>query len=128
MHFFVKKIEETIRREGLLAAGERCVVAVSGGPDSMALLQALAQLAPALDLFLVVAHVDHGLRPEEAEAEARLVQEAAQRLGLVCECGRVEVAAYAKEQGLSREHAARDLRYGFLEEVAARHRATKIAV
>ncbi|MDP2883148.1 MAG: tRNA lysidine(34) synthetase TilS [Azonexus sp.] len=128
MHFFVKKIEDAIRREGLLATGERCVVAVSGGPDSMALLQVLAQLAPVLDLFLVVAHVDHGLRPSEAEAEARLVQEAAQGLGLACECGRVDVVAYAREQGLSREHAARNLRYGFLEEVAAHHRATKIAV
>lgn len=128
MHFFVKKIGETIRREALLVAGERCVVAVSGGPDSMALLQVLAQLAPTLDLFLVVAHVDHGLRPAEAEAEARLVQEAAQGLGLACECGRVEVAASAREQGLSREHAARNLRYGFLAEVAMRYRATKIAV
>ena len=128
MHFFVKKTEDAIRSEGLLVAGERCVVAVSGGPDSMALLQVLAQLAPLLDLFLVVAHVNHGLRPEEAEAEARLVQEAARSLGLACECGRVEVAAYAKEQGLSQEHAARNLRYGFLEEVAAHHRATKIAV
>ncbi|OGR00586.1 MAG: tRNA lysidine(34) synthetase TilS [Deltaproteobacteria bacterium RIFOXYD12_FULL_55_16] len=128
MHFFIKKIEKIIRSQGLIVAGERCVVAVSGGPDSMALLHALAQLASGLDLFLVVAHVDHGLRPEEAEAEARLVQEAAQTLGLVCECARVEVAACAREQGLSREHAARDLRYGFLQEVAARHRATKIAV
>lgn len=128
MHFFIKKVEKTIRREGLFATGERCVVAVSGGPDSMALLQVLAQLASGLDLFLVVAHVDHGLRPEEAEAEAHLVQEAAQALGLACECGRVDVAGHAREQGLSREHAARDLRYGFLAEVAARHRATKIAV
>ena len=128
MHFFVKKVEEIIRGEKLLAAGERWVVAVSGGPDSMALLHALAQLALGLDFSLVVAHVDHGLRPEEAEAEARLVQEAAQGLGLACECGRVDVAAYAREQGLSREHAARDLRYGFFNDVAARHRATKIAV
>ena len=128
MHFFVKKVGETIRREALLVAGERCVVAVSGGPDSMALLQVLAQLAPTLDLFLVVAHVDHGLRPSEAEAEARLVQEAAQGLVLACECGRLDVVACAREQGLSREHAARNLRYGFLTEVATRYRATKIAV
>lgn len=128
MHSFIKKIEKIIRHEALLSPGERCVVAVSGGPDSMALLQALAQLAPTFDLSLVVAHVEHGLRPAEAEGEARLVREAAQSLGLVCECGRVEVAACAREQGLSPEHAARNLRYGFLEEVAARHRATKIAV
>ena len=128
MHFFIKKVEKSIRSEELLAAGERCVVAVSGGPDSMALLHALAQLTQVLGFSLVVAHVDHGLRPKEAEAEARLVQEAAKGLELVCECGRVGVAAYAREQGLSLEHAARDLRYGFLTEVAAHHRATKIAV
>ena len=128
MHFFVENIGKIIRREGLFVAGERCAVAVSGGPDSMALLQVLAKLAPPLDLFLVVAHVDHGLRPKEAEAEARLVQGAARALGLACECGRVEVAACAREQGLSFEHAARDLRYGFMAEVAARYRATKIAV
>ena len=128
MHFFVKKVDETIRREGLLVAGERCVVAVSGGPDSMALLRVLAQLATNLGLFLVVAHVDHGLRPLEAEAEARLVQEAAHGHGLAYECGKVDVAAYAREQGLSREHAARNLRYGFFNDVAARHSATKIAV
>jgi len=128
MHFFIKKIEKIIRREGFIASGERCVVGVSGGPDSMALLQVLAQLAPVFDLFLVVAHVDHGLRPNEAEAEAHLVREAAKALQLVCECGKVEVAVYAQEQGLSLEHAARNLRYGFMEEVAARYRATKIAV
>ncbi|HIJ89683.1 MAG: tRNA lysidine(34) synthetase TilS [Desulfobulbaceae bacterium] len=128
MHFFINKVAEIIRREGLLASGERCVVAVSGGPDSMALLRVLAQLAPSLGVFLVVAHVDHGLRPKEAEEEASLVASAALALGLTCEFGRVEVAACAKEQGLSIEHAARNLRYGFLEEVAVRHRATKIAV
>ncbi|MDG4476015.1 tRNA lysidine(34) synthetase TilS [Thiovibrio frasassiensis] len=128
MHSFIKKVGETIKREAQLVAGERCVVAVSGGPDSMALLYTLAQLAPLLEVSLVVGHLDHGLRPKEAAAEASLVQEAAQGLGLVCECGKVEVAAYAKEQGLSREHGARNLRYGFLEELAARHRADKIAV
>ena len=109
-------------------AGDRCVVAVSGGPDSMALLHVLAQLAEPLDISLVIAHVDHGLRPDEAEAEARLVRETAQSLGLACECGRVEVGVCAREQGLSIEHAARNLRYGFMEKVAARHGGTKIAV
>ena len=94
----------------------------------MALLQVLAQLAPVLGCSLVVAHVDHGLRPKEAEAEERLVREAAQSLGLACECGQMEVVACAREKGLSIEHAARNLRYGFLAEVAARHGATKIAV
>jgi tRNA(Ile)-lysidine synthase len=128
MHSLISKTGEIIRSEGLLAAGERCVVAVSGGPDSMALLSVLAQLAPLLEVSLVVAHVDHGLRPMEAAAEERMVREAARELGLSCECARVEVAACAREQGLSLEHAARNLRYEFLKEAATRHGATKIAV
>ncbi|MDP2002264.1 MAG: tRNA lysidine(34) synthetase TilS [Desulfurivibrionaceae bacterium] len=127
MHSFLKKTEKIIRRQALLAGGERCVVAVSGGPDSMALLQVLAHLTPVFEYSLVVAHVDHGLRPKEAEAEERLVREAAHSLGLACECGQMEVVACAREEGLSIEHAARKLRYGFLAEVAARHGATKIA-
>lgn len=94
----------------------------------MALLHVLAELREASGWTLVVAHVDHGLRPDEAGAEASLVQEAARRLEVPCEQGRVMVQAHAREKGLSIEHAARDLRYGFLGQVARQYRAEKIGV
>lgn len=124
----LRKIEKIIRAGGLLVSGERCVVAVSGGPDSMALLHVLARLAPGLGFSLVVAHLDHGLRPEEAEAEAALVREAAASFGLAFVAGQVETMAHAHAQGLSLEHAARDLRHAFLAEVADRHQARRIAL
>ncbi|HVU51908.1 MAG TPA: ATP-binding protein, partial [Polyangia bacterium] len=74
-------IQRTIRTHALLARGDLVIVAVSGGGDSMALLHALATLAPRLGLGLEVATVDHGLRAE-ARAEGELVRARAEALGL----------------------------------------------
>jgi len=113
---------------GLLNVGDRLILGVSGGPDSMAMLRILAQIAPQLGISLVVAHVDHGLRPSEAAGEEALVRDQARALGLDCEVTHLEVKAYAKTQGVSIEEAARDLRYAFFETMARAHAANKIAV
>ncbi|MFZ5775350.1 MAG: tRNA lysidine(34) synthetase TilS [Thermodesulfobacteriota bacterium] len=128
MHFLVKKTARLIASRDLLPAGSLCVVAVSGGADSMALLHLLAEMAPFVGVSLLVAHVDHGLRPAEAGQEAKAVREAAARLDLPCEIGAVAVRSHARENGLSLEHAARELRYRFLRDCAARHGAGRIAV
>src|SRR5947209_8646733 len=69
-------------------AGPGLVVAVSGGGDSVGLLRALHALAPGLGLGLSVAHLDHGVRGEEAEADARFVADLAGSLGLPIDLGR----------------------------------------
>ena len=94
------------------------VLAVSGGPDSMALLAGAVTLAPALGWRLVVAHLDHGLRPE-APADAAFVRAAALAEGLAFVCQAVDVRRLARERGQSIEEAARDARYAFLDGVAA---------
>lgn len=114
--------------KALLIAGDRVILGVSGGPDSMAMLRILAQIAPQLGISLVVAHVDHGLRPSEAPGEEALVRDQARALGLDCEVTHLELRAYAKAQGTSIEEAARDLRYAFFETMARAHAASKIAV
>ncbi|HET6380515.1 MAG TPA: tRNA lysidine(34) synthetase TilS [candidate division Zixibacteria bacterium] len=98
------------------------MLAISGGPDSTALLHAAARLAPIRGWRLVVAHLDHGLRPESAE-EATWVAERARELGLPFASERADVAALARAEGRSLEDAGRRARYRFLEEVAARHDA-----
>lgn len=118
---------KTIRREGLLSPGERVVVAVSGGPDSMALLAVLWELAPRLELRLEVATVDHGLRPEAA-AEAALVAERAAALGLPFHCLAVDVAAARTRGRASVQVAARTLRLGALEDLAQRLGAGRVAL
>lgn len=95
------------------------VLAVSGGPDSMALLLGAAQLVrtDARRWRLVVAHLDHALRPESAD-DAAFVADAAADLGVRAEVHRTDVAALARAEGASIEEAARGARYRFLEEVA----------
>lgn len=106
-----------------LRRGASVLLAVSGGPDSMALLHLFASLQPLLALRLSTAHIDHGLRPAESPQEWALVQESCAALHIPCTCIRVDVRAEAAQRKISLEHAARDLRYQALErhqrEVAA---------
>ncbi|MDH4321528.1 MAG: tRNA lysidine(34) synthetase TilS [Desulfobulbaceae bacterium] len=111
MHPLEKKIERLIRQEKLLARGDRLVLGVSAGPDSMALLHLLAALAPAWGWSLLAVYLDHGLRPGETAQEAALVREAAGRLGAGFASERVDVQGEAGRRGLSLEHSGRLLRY-----------------
>lgn len=111
------RLSDLVER-GLLGLGveanARIVLAVSGGADSMALLHGAAERR---HRFLVVAHLDHGLRPESAH-DAASVAEASADLGLTSTIRRIDVAAMARTEGLSTEEAGRQARYSFLDEVA----------
>ena len=105
--------------------GDVVVVAVSGGPDSVCLLHVLHRLSEELRLGLVAAHFDHGWRPGEDEGETELVRELAQSLGVPFETAKGRIV---RGGSLSREEAARDARYDFLERVRVKHLASRIAV
>ncbi len=111
-----------------LARGSLLVVAVSGGPDSLALLHALHSLSPETGIRLHGAHLDHGLRGEESATDARFVAVEFRRLGLEGTCERADVSAYRRERKLSLEEAARDVRYAFLARVAERQGADAVAL
>ena len=122
MSALLDAVASTLRRHAMLAGGERVLVAVSGGADSMALLHTLHALAPGLRLALHVLHVDHGLRPESPR-DAEFVQAVARELGVPGEVARVTVP-----RGPSREAQARRARYFALETCAASIGAGRIAV
>ncbi|WP_406677486.1 tRNA lysidine(34) synthetase TilS [Moorella sp. ACPs] len=121
------RVRQTVRRYGLLIPGDKVVVGVSGGPDSLALLHSLRALQEEFGHTLHVAHLNHGLRPEAA-ADAEYVRNLALRWGLPVTIESRDVAAYQREHRLSLEEAAREVRYRFLREVAAAVGAGKIAV
>ncbi len=98
--------------------GTPIALAVSGGPDSTALLHAAAHLAPSRNWQLSVAHLDHALRDESAD-EAQAVVAAAAELGLETVVRRTDVRGFAAAEHRSIEDAGRQRRYRFLEEVAA---------
>ena len=125
---FAERVLATVRAHDLLSTGDRVVVAVSGGPDSMALLEALVELRERLGLSLCVAHLNHGLRGAAADADAEFVAARAVALGLPARIGRADIPAERRNRGGSVELAARRVRYEFLAHVAAEVRATKLAV
>ncbi len=106
----------------------RIVAAVSGGPDSMALLLLLDRLRGTLGFALHVGHADHGLRGEEAREDARFVESAARDIGLPVTLGRLDVNALRDARRMSVEEAAREARYAFLVETAAGVGAPAIAL
>ncbi len=121
-------IRRTVERYDLLRPGDRVVVGVSGGPDSLCLLHLLVQLQEPYRLALHVAHLNHRLRGAEAEADAAFVARLAADWGLPCTVEEVDVAAHAQARRLSIEEAARQVRYTFLARVAHRIGTTTIAV
>jgi len=111
---------------GLIRAGDRVLVAVSGGPDSTCLLLTLAALQHSLGFELHAAHFDHGLRGQRAAArEQRFVRSLTNRLAVPLRTGSGDVRARAR--GASIEEAARELRYRFLAGVARRQRCNVVA-
>ena len=107
-----KKMEEFIRREQLLEMGDRVVLGVSGGADSVCMMELFAAIREAWQLELLVVHVHHGLRGVEADRDASFVQAEAEKLGIDCVVERREV------RRLSLEEAGRDVRYEILREYA----------
>jgi tRNA(Ile)-lysidine synthase len=122
------RVRRTIDRYRLLEKDDRLIVGVSGGVDSMVLLHLLNACREAFDLSLIVAHVNHGFRPEESEREAELVQKESARLCLPFEYGKFNVREFQKLGGLSPQDAARRIRFHFFYDLLHKHRAQKIAL
>ncbi len=122
------RVKDFIQQHKLISPGERIVVAVSGGADSVCLLHVLARCQAELDIKLYVAHLNHQLRGAESEADAKYVADLAARLDVPITVGKRDVAAYKAERGCSIEEAARELRYDFLAKVADAVGADRVAI
>jgi len=124
----VDKVRQTIQESQMLPIPAKVVVAVSGGADSVALLHALWVLRNELYLSLIVAHLNHGLRGEEADKDAVFVEDLAARLNLPAVVEKVNVRKIRMDMRIGLEETAREVRYSFLERVAEDTGADRIAV
>jgi tRNA(Ile)-lysidine synthase len=123
-----RRVLRTIREHGLLALGDRVLVAVSGGPDSVALTWLLVAVAEAAGFTLAgLVHVNHGLRGAEAAADEAFCRALAARLDLPIDVAHVDVGSLARARRRSIEVAARDARYASFAAAAARLGATRVA-
>jgi tRNA(Ile)-lysidine synthase len=116
-----------IRKQGLLKAGDRVGVAVSGGADSVALLRLFLDLRKQLGVVLSVVHFNHKLRGVESDTDERFVAELAQQHNLEFGCETSDVQAHAKREHLSLETAARRMRYGYFRRLLLEGPLNRIA-
>ncbi len=111
----------------LLPRGARILLAVSGGPDSTALLHACSERAPDFEWSFAAAHVHHGWRGREADRDLAFVRESARRLGIPFLFRAGNARRTARDLRVSPEAGARELRYAALKEMAAEAGAGRIA-
>jgi len=123
----VDTVRSTIRHYAMLSPRDTVLAAVSGGPDSVCMLHVLAGLAEEFGVQLRVAHLDHRFRGDESRRDAEFVAELAESLGLPFRCEEENVPRFLIDNAMSKQDAARMLRYRFLLTVAKQEYCQKIA-
>lgn len=117
---FFSEFKEYIKRESLVTRGDHLLLGVSGGPDSLSMLDLFNRLKDELELKLVVFHLNHCFR-QQAEHEAEFVENFCRERRLKIECRKVDVPAVASENGLSPEEAARNVRLDLIKKIMGKH-------
>jgi tRNA(Ile)-lysidine synthase len=124
----LRQVEENIQRRRLLKQGRAALAAISGGLDSMSLLQILYALSLHHRWKLTVAHFNHQLRGRSSDADENLVRQTAAALKLPFVVGRADVRGFAEKSKLSIEMAARKLRHEFFTRVARERKISVVAL
>ncbi len=122
------RVRDEIEKHSLIEDEENIVIGVSGGADSMALLYLLIELREEFQFNIHIAHVNHGVRGEDALRDQNFVKEEAKKLDLPYYSRDVDMVKYGKDKGITSEEAGRELRYGFFREITKKLGGGKIAV
>ena len=126
-----EKILETINKYKLIESGDGIVVGVSGGPDSMCLLNSLIEINKNskidLNFKIYVAHINHMIR-KEADSETEYVKEFCKKNNIQCYIKKIDVLEIAKKEKIGTEEAGRNIRYSFFDEILKKTNSNKIAI
>ena len=120
------EVLKTIKTYNLINKGDKVVVGVSGGPDSICLLHVLYTLKQELGIEIFVAHINHMIR-EAADSETQYVQNFCKKLGIKCFVKKENVTYLAKQQRKGTEEIGRQIRYEFFNEILTETDSNKIA-
>lgn len=123
-----EKVAEKNRRESLIESGDRVVVGFSGGPDSVFLVEMLLKLKKEIDFEIVLVHINHLLRGEEAQRDEDFSVSYGKSKELKVFARKIDITTLGKERGLSLEEAGREARYNFYQEVMESTCSNKIAL
>ena len=122
-----EKVLKTIQKYKLIESGDKIIVAVSGGPDSMCLLDVLRKLKEKLKIEIVVAHVNHNIR-EEADSETLYIKKYCQKHNIEIYIKKENVIELAKKDKIGLEEEGRKVRYNFFDEVLEKTKSNKIVI
>lgn len=122
-----KRILDTIKKYNLIEPNDKIICGVSGGPDSICMLDILRQMQKKLNFTLIVCHVNHLIR-EEAILDEKYVEAYCKKNELKYYIKRIDVKKYANNKKQGTEEAGRNVRYDFFEEVLKKEKANKIAI
>lgn len=114
----LNQVERELRHKFCLNESTKILCAVSGGVDSIVMLDVLYELSKKMSLKLFVCHYNHNLRGKESDADEKFVKNCAKQLKLPFYSTSGEVQEYAKANKLSIEHSARNLRYKYFEQIS----------
>jgi len=121
-------VNTAIKKHSMLFEKDRVLIGLSGGPDSVCILHALNNLKDEYKLALYAIYIDHGLRPDEIPSEIEFCKKLCENLGVPFFTKSVDVKSYAKEYGLNKQEAARELRYKMFEDIALEIGSNRIAL
>lgn len=123
----LEKIKNTIEKYGLIEKGDRVLIGLSGGADSVYLTHTLYLLRDELGIKIYTAHLNHCIRGNAADSDEHFAAEFSKLLGIDCISEKQDVRGYAETKGISGETAGRELRYAFFERVMKELGLNKIA-
>lgn len=123
----LNEVKNTINKQKLIKSGDRVLVALSGGADSVFMLDALCRLRKELNIKIAAAHLNHMIRGAEADRDEAYAAELCTRLKVPFYAERIDVPQYANAEGISEELAGRNLRYDFFDRICKANGYNKIA-
>lgn len=123
----LEKVLNTITKYNLIESGDRIVLGVSGGSDSICMLEILNKLKETLNFEIFVAHVNHGLR-ENAKIDEEYVKEFCEKINVECFVLHADIKKYSKQNKVGLEEAGRKIRYEFFDEILEKTSSNKIAI
>ena len=123
-----QKVKETIKKYNLINSGDRIVLGVSGGPDSIAMLDILRQLRDEIKFEIYVVHINHNIRGKDADEDEEYVKKYCENYNIKCFSKKIDVPTIAQNEKIGTEEAVRKVRYEYFDEILQKTNSNKIGI
>ena len=123
-----QKVKETIKKYNLINSGDRIVLGVSGGPDSIAMLDILRKLRDEIKFEIYVVHINHNIRGKDADEDEEYVKKYCENYNIKCFSKKIDVPTIAQNEKIGTEEAGRKVRYEYFDEILQKTNSNKIGI